>query len=103
MKTKEILLKTGSTVTLWLDESTGKYILDKNVAASAESNFNKYILGNIKTQYCNTNERLSILKYYEESSEITQRKVKQMINENIKKIELVYNVVLDSIIYKKKK
>ncbi len=102
MKNKKIILKTGETITLWLDESSGAYILDKEKAELSESNFQRYIIEEDES-VCSNKYRTSILEYYNKSTSLTKRKIVSMINEDIKKIELVYNIVLDSIINKKEK
>jgi len=100
MKSKDVLLKTGKTVTLWFNEGTGQYVLDKKLASS---NFQKYILGEHTCDNCTNKQKMSIREYYNNSSNINKDKIKTMINEDIKKVELVYNIILESIINKKRK
>ena len=102
MNFKTIRLNTGKDVTLWLDESDGRYILDKRKAEESESNFQKYIVNECLGTICSRSRRTSILEYYNDSTNINKAKIKEMINQDTKKIELVYNLVLESIINKKR-
>ncbi len=103
MKQKDVLLKTGKTITLWLNETTNQWTANKKLAYESRPNFQKYITEAISTIHCTNSQRTSILEYYEKTSDINKTKIKEMINQDIKKVELVHNIILESLINKKLK
>ena len=101
MTYKNVTLKTGASVRLYLNETSGQYTLDEEEAKQSISNFRKCIIEE-NEEICGRKYRTSILEYYNCSSKIVQQKIEEMINKDIKKLELVYNIVLESIINKKR-
>lgn len=100
MQSKKIILNDGREVTLWLIENSGKYTLDKELASknTLNENFQVFIIDGAPSDKCSNKQRTSIIEYYETSSIMMQEKIKSMINEDINKVELVYNIILESLI-----
>ena len=105
---KQRKLKTGEEVTLWFNENTNSWTLDKVAAESCLSNFCRYIEGEFtETKEVSgieiTRKKVySIRRHFETLPEYTQAKIQAMIDEDIKKIDLVYSYILEKIIEKKR-
>jgi hypothetical protein len=104
MQTKSVLLKNGERCTLYLNEKTGKYTLDEQEAKESVSNFQRFFIDTeiMSRHVCTYNQRSSILEYYNETSLYNQEKIRTMINEDMNKIKLVYDIILDRQIIKER-
>lgn len=97
MITKSVLLKNGDSCTLYLNEKTGNYTLDEKEALESVSNFQRYFIGDeiISSKVCTNNQRSSILEYWKSTTPYNREKIQSMINEDLNKIRLVYDIILD--------
>ena len=103
VKSKTKKLHNGKAITLWLNEETNQWVLDKNIALCAVSNFSKYIDNYVEDVIIEgiditLNKVSSIRQFYVTAPEYTQFKIKTMINEDIKKIDIVHSYILEKII-----
>lgn len=105
---KQKKLKNGKEVTLWFNEDTNSWTLDKVAAESCLSNFCRYIEGEFTKAIEVSGIELtrkkvySIKRHYETLPEYTQAKIKAMIDEDIRKVDLVYSYILEKIIENKR-
>lgn len=92
---KTIRLKDGTFVILSLNEKTNKF----ESSPTIESNFEKYILSEtIIKNVCTEKMKKAIKEYWSGTPKFNKKKIEQMINEDVKKIQLVYNLALDKLI-----
>lgn len=94
MKTKVVPLNNGSKVILYKNEMTGEWLKDKS---KASDNFQKYIIES------NEKKARTIRQYYSGITiSYTRNKIREMINNDIKNIDSLYDTIVNEIILKRK-
>lgn len=93
MKTRIVSLKTGKQSILYKNEDTGEWLLDRS---KAHDMFHIEIIEG-------TSKKARIIrKYYSENTiPYTRTKIREMINKDIKNIDLLYDTIINEILAKR--
>ena len=100
MKTKTIQLKNGQDLPLYFIESEQRWTASLVEYHQSTTNIERLMEGRID---CSDKMRSTIMKYYDETSEMNRHTINRMINESVDNIPVVYDMILTSIINKKRK
>lgn len=90
MQTKVVELKNGSRVILYLNETTGEWLANKD---KATDDFHAAVMNGTSKQ------ARTIRKYYSESTiQYTREKIRSMVNKDLKNIDLLYDTIVNEIL-----
>ena len=91
MKTRVVHLKTGGDVTLYFIESVSRWTASRQEYDEHVTNFEMFTEGNID---CSLKMHHTIMRFFEETSEINKETIKRMINTSMKNVQNVYEMIL---------